>query len=85
MEKVSGSGRHIWHRWHISLPEDPGIRFNAVPESNSARKPDEFCLDPGLDRSGTARVGVTPRFVDRGERPGPAGLGMAVTAGSDLL
>ena len=45
MEKVSGSDRHIWHIWYTSLPGDPGIRFNASPESNSAPESGEFLPD----------------------------------------
>jgi hypothetical protein len=42
MEQVSGSALHIRHTWHDSIPGGSGIRFTAVPGSNSTPETDEF-------------------------------------------
>jgi hypothetical protein len=55
MEKVSGSGRHIWHKWHKSLQEilisAPMLSVNWIPRqdfTNSFSPPDVIDLaQPG--------------------------------------
>ncbi len=55
IEKVSGSGRHIWHKWHKSLPEIPVFapmlslnRIQRRKRANSSPAPDSIDLaQPG--------------------------------------